>query len=69
MDNTQAQSKAIHAAYGHTFQDERAKNAYAQMQSEKRARAKARKSAMSPQEISDSQTRAHFAKEAKHFGM
>lgn len=55
--------------YGHTFSDERAKNAYAKMQAEKRSRAKTRKSQMSDTEKTDAQTRAFFAKEAKHFHM
>lgn len=43
-------------------------NAYGNMLKEKRQKAKSRKFNMTPQEHSDAETRAFFAKEAKRFG-
>lgn len=53
--------------YGHTFQDEKAKKAFAQMKKEARQRALARKKSMTPDEKERAEIRSHFSKEAKHF--
>ena len=58
-----------HTAYGFTFKDEKALNAYKKMKSESRARAIARKSSMTEDEKERTQIRKHFASEAKRLNI
>lgn len=56
-------------AYGKTFQDERARDAYTKMKSESRKRALARQKDMNPNYKEDAKVRIHFASESKRFGI
>lgn len=56
-------------AYGYSFRDKRAVDAYKKMKSDARARALERKKSMSHDEKEKESIRKHFAGEAKHFNI
>lgn len=56
-------------AHGHTFQDQRAADAYGKMRKESRSKALARKKSMTYDQKEKSDIRKHFNSESKHFNL